>query len=187
MHIDVAGNYASRFYKFAMTDVFRLQSSLQAFSVAEAAAVDAKVSGLLAHESGRDEAAAVRLLDAFSEHQAATILSGWNSLLGLLITKYHDGYRAESLAEPTISMHKFFYPRWWLEAAGYFRNAPNTGPDVIMFEPQHTPHPPRHGASLLWVLTLVLTAALCAGVGYSLGKRVPTASRQAEHAAYTQL
>ena len=30
-------------------------------------------------------------------------------------------------------MHKLFYPKYWLDATGYFNNKPNTGSNVLMF------------------------------------------------------
>lgn len=175
-----AGNYASRFYKFAMQDVFAVQSSLQSYSVQKAKEVEAKITELLAnsraHAMSVDTTASLRrsavaMLDAFSENQADTIVNAWNELLPLLITKYHDGYRAESLDKPTISMHKFFYPRWWLEAAGFFNNKPNLGPEIIMFQP-HDKSSVRTTFLPLSLLVTLLLVALGAGyIGYFIGSK----------------
>lgn len=96
------GNYASRFFKFAMQDVFKLQSDLQ----------DACVRGVheleerLKDTSGMSHEQLSASLDEFSENIADTVVKAWAALLPRLITKYHDGYRAEDLDAPTISMHK---------------------------------------------------------------------------------
>jgi hypothetical protein len=51
------------------------------------------------------------MVTAVTNKQAAKILLGWTNFLPKLITKYHDGYIAQNLDAPTISMHKLFYPK----------------------------------------------------------------------------
>ena len=90
------------------------------------------------------------MVTAVSNKQAAKILLGWTNFLPQLITKYHDGYIAQNLDAPTITMHKLFYPKGkiilflililtlikeWLDATGFWNNKINRGEDVIMFQP----------------------------------------------------
>lgn len=37
--------------------------------------------------------------------------------------------------QPLITMKRFFYPKWWLEATGYFEHKGVFGPDTILFAP----------------------------------------------------
>jgi hypothetical protein len=155
-------NYASRFYKFAFVDVREVQENLQALSVQKAAEVEAFVGSL------QDPSQAAAALDDFSEEQAKAVVSAWADLLPQLITKFHDGYRAEDLAEPTISMHKFFYPKWFLDASGFWNNKPNVGPDVIMFQPT-----PNSGVITHHTAFVVagLSAGIAAVLGFAIGRR----------------
>lgn len=178
-----AGNYASRFYKFAMVDVWAVQSQLQAYSVAKSRELEDKVVELLstvAPESQRalSEApgsppssgpalvlhAARSLVDVFAEEQARSIARAWRELLPALITRFHDGYRAEALDQPAIAMHKLFYPLDWLQATGFFNNKPNEGPGIILMQPLAQR---GAGSGLLLALAVVLASA---ALGFALGR-----------------
>jgi hypothetical protein len=43
-------------------------------------------------------------------------------------------------------MKKLFYPKWWLDITGYWKNKPNIGPGVILFDP--SPSLPSDSESL---------------------------------------
>lgn len=75
------------------------------------------------------------MITSVASKQASKILFGWNCMLPKLITKYHDGYIAQNLDMPTISMHKLFYPKEWLDATGFWNATINRGDNVIMFQP----------------------------------------------------
>jgi len=156
-----AGNYAARFYKFAMTDVTALQQQIQGATIEAVRGLERAAKDTLLSSAGADGAAAVSAaLTAFSDEQALSITALWRELLGQLITKYHDGYRAEGLDKPSISMHKLFYPKWWLEATGYFDNKITAGPGVLMFAPS-----PLSGiGSTFLAATVTGCAALFLGV-----------------------
>lgn len=59
-------------------------------------------------------------------------------------------------------MQKLFYPKWWLDAVGYFTNPPNKGPDVILFSPnpQGTPSDAKVQAPTSTIQIVVVTAAI---------------------------
>ena len=67
--------------------------------------------------------------------QALSIVKKWAELLPKLITKYHDGYRAENLYGEDINMKKLFYSKDWLDVSGYWDSPINSGDDVILFGP----------------------------------------------------
>ena len=137
------GNYAARFYKFAMQDVFALQKSLFADSLAAVADAETKAKAMISSTTFTGPTGSLALalpgvtalLTEVSNLQAAKVLLAWRDMLPKLITKYHDGYRAEGLTTPAIEMQKLFYPKWWLEATGYFDSKITTGPGVILFNP----------------------------------------------------
>eukprot|EP00981_Chlorochromonas_danica_P008430 scaffold2193_cov179-Ochromonas_danica.AAC.9 len=124
-----AGNYAARFYRFAMEDVQAVQNSLHQSCKDLIQRVENEVL------AGATGAGAVALLTEATDKAANTIVSAWRDLLPQLITKYHDGYVAQTLDAPHITMKKLFYPLWWLQMTGYFENHVNSGPDVILFSP----------------------------------------------------
>ena len=64
---------------------------------------------------------------------ASLVMITWRRLFEQIITKYHDGYIAENLDTPTIRMRKLFYPKYWLDATGYWDSKSNSGPGVILF------------------------------------------------------
>lgn len=128
---------AARFYKYAMRDVQALQSSLMESHLAAKASLEGHVLSLLAADpySPESNGAVVNLLTAFTNQQANAVVTAWKSLLPHLITKYHDGYIATKLDTSSLQMKKMFYPKWWLDLTGFWKNAAVKGPDVIMFQP----------------------------------------------------
>jgi len=129
-----AGNYAARFYKYAMQDIFALQSSLMNEHIQAMETMESSILTTLKANQD-DNASIVTLLTSFTHEQGNKIVTAWKDLLPQLITKYHDGYTAEALTSPAIHMKKLFYSQDWLQATGYFKNPPTQGQDVIMFQP----------------------------------------------------
>lgn len=122
-----AGNYASRFYRFAIRDINALQSRLFESSMSIVQRVEAEI------RAGTTGKAAAKLLTAATDKAAEEISTSWRDLLPQLIGKYHDGYETTETTSPHVVMKKLFYPSWWLRMTGYFNNPINQGPDVIMF------------------------------------------------------
>ena len=84
-----AGNYAARFYKFAMTDVTAMQAKLQQESFAAVAAVEEVALKVLATASYNAATAHVsELLTKATNEEANKIVGAWRDLLPRLITKY---------------------------------------------------------------------------------------------------
>lgn len=83
-----AGNYAARFYRFAMTDVAAVQMKLQEDSFAAVAAVEKIALEVLSTASYNSAKATVtELLTKTTNDQANTIVAAWRDLLPALITK----------------------------------------------------------------------------------------------------
>jgi len=154
-----AGNYASRFYKYAIQDIQALQSELTRQAEVACAAVEETAGSAT-------RADAVAMLDSVVKEQAAAVVSGWRDLLPKLITKYHDGYIAKNLEGEDINMQKLFYPKWWLEATGYFADKPEKGPDTIMFASNPlTAEPPTTTSFATVLLTAFVSSALTVALG----------------------
>ena len=84
-----AGNYAARFYRFAMTDVTALQAKLQQESFAAVAAVEEVALRILSTASYNVATARVgELLTKATNEEANKIVGAWRDLLPHLITKY---------------------------------------------------------------------------------------------------
>jgi hypothetical protein len=49
--------------------------------------------------------------------------------------RYHDGMMAMDRDKPLITMKRFFYPKWYLQATGYFNHPGTFGENVILFQP----------------------------------------------------
>lgn len=56
-----------------------------------------------------------------------------------VLFRYHDGMIATNRDQPQIMMKRLFYPKWWLQATGYFNQHGNFGPGVILFAPNPNP------------------------------------------------
>mmetsp|Transcript_4731 Transcript_4731/g.6492 ORF Transcript_4731/g.6492 Transcript_4731/m.6492 type:complete len:670 (+) Transcript_4731:1-2010(+) len=157
-----AGNYAARCYKYAMKEVQALQVQLMASSVSALASTESRVLSLLQEDpySPASNEAVIRLLTQFTNKQATEIVSAWRGLLPQLITKFHDGYIAEHLDTPSLVMKRLFYPKWWLDLTGYWKNAAVIGPDVILFDsnPAGSEATYSYGAMCTAVLVTAMTS-----------------------------
>jgi len=143
------GNYAARFYKYAMQDVVKTIDALEDLAFASAAAAEENALRLMKSD---DVADAMNILTDCTNSLVGAVQAGWKSLLPELITKYHDGYHAQNLDQASITMTKLFYPEAWLKAVGYFNMHPNVEPGMIWFAPT----PPTH-ATVAWnVLVLAI-------------------------------
>lgn len=85
----------------------------------------------------------------------------------ILTIRYHDGYRAENLGGAEISMKKLFYPKWWLDLTGYFKNTITSGPGVILFAPRGGSG--SSGGGDASVAALLVTAVVSGSLALVLG------------------
>jgi hypothetical protein len=185
-----AGNYASRWYKHAMVVVKQLQDELESAYVREVQEMDtaaAKVLNDCETTEGCDMAAAekqvVTMLTQFTHDKGAHTVESWRNLLPRLITQFHDGAHAQDLDKKEIKMTKMFYPKWWLDAVGYWDLGPNRDPHAIMFAPAPGANPAAAEGELVYTrasyLSGVIGAALFASalsvtLGFVLAKRMLT-------------
>ena len=119
-----------------------------------------------------------------ADHQVRAISQCMSFWVDDLLCRYHDGYRALDLDQPDINMQTFFYPKYWLDATGYWNNKPNTGPGVILFDSDPAP------SSVAVMGTIVLTALASSLVTLFLGAywvRYQTKNRRFQNNEYISI
>ena len=164
------GNYAGRFYKFSMQEVKATQDRVHAQLVQDAAVFEKEVQDLLA--AGGDKAKkVVQALTDFTNAKGEYIMDEWRSLLPRLITTYHDGMIAMNRDQPMIMMKRLFFPKWWLQATGYFEHHGTFGPDTILFAPSPTATGTSFGYSGALLATALASSAVTAMVTLYLLRR----------------
>ena len=193
-------NYGSRFYKYAIPDIKDMQSILDHQLIDAVEEFESNVEALMkdvgeehavkegststsnansiSHEvaklvsEGEKDTVTV-MMDAFCAEQVSKVSKAWRDLLPQLITKFHDGYIAETLTGPAITMTKIFYPKWWLQVSGYFdpANAPNPdGPNTILFDSRDEALRKYDSSGGYYTMGALLMSVLTAlVVGYTLG------------------
>ena len=115
----------------------------------------------------------VSLLTAFTTSEGEHISNSWRDLFPVLLTTYRDGYVMKNLDQPTIAFDRMFYPRWWLEAVGYFKIAGNR--DGILFSDNPSAGSGSGYVSAATLVSSLLSCALLCGlafgyVGFRMGK-----------------
>lgn len=160
------GNYAGRFYRYAMVDVRAVIARVHEQLVQDTASFEKTLLRQLAASQGTS-AELVKALTDFTNTKSELIQTEWRALLPHLITKFHDGMIATGLDQPSIVMRKLFYPKWWLEATGYFLHKGNFGPGVILFEP--TPETITSSSSALSYTASIVLVAVCSSLVTVLG------------------
>jgi hypothetical protein len=147
------GNWAGRFYSYAMADVIEVQKELEGSHISSAKSIDVSALRLLEKYHGSSEGVRYvkQLLTDFTHRKGSETVKSYQELWPRLVTKYHDGYVAVDTDSATLNMYSMFYPKWyvyemrmisiisgcgnyvvllyrWLEAVGFF-----SGP--IVFKP----------------------------------------------------
>ena len=87
--------------------------------------------------------------------------------------------------QPQIFMKRLFYPKWWLQATGYFEHHGNFGPGVILFEP--TPTVVDGSASSVSYPAAVVLTAVLSSIVTMLATMYYIKSREAKRYEYTPI
>jgi len=156
------GNWAARFFKFAIHDVREVQQSVegQIYSQrkeVEDKAVEAAKDGKMKEAEG--------VLSDYSASAADLIVSSYSELFETLIARYHDGYKLDDSGNKVV-MNKLFYPRWWLKVSGFFHFALPAATTQSSSSNGTT-----SGENSVGLLSHVLVALLFLGTGVYLGRR----------------
>ena len=101
-----AGNWASRFYKFAMQDVYALQKRIEQDTAAAVSVMENTVMqmGVNNRNNIGNSKAAIDMITQFTETQGNMIVRSWRDLLPQLITNYHDGYHVMDKDLPKVRL-----------------------------------------------------------------------------------
>lgn len=187
-----AGNWANRWYIHTIGTIQSLQNQLESGYDRELENTDSLA--IEVYESCKKDPtcnvessnkAVIDLLTSFTFAKGQQTVDAWRELLPKLITQFHDGYNAQNLNGAEISMKKLFYPKWWLDAVGYFENGPNRDPKAIMFAPRNDPSSTlasTESASLYtsgFIATVLMASIFSVIAGFILGRR--TQGHRAEY------
>eukprot|EP00931_Biecheleriopsis_adriatica_P056548 TRINITY_DN33506_c0_g1_i1.p1 TRINITY_DN33506_c0_g1~~TRINITY_DN33506_c0_g1_i1.p1 ORF type:complete len:641 (+),score=85.74 TRINITY_DN33506_c0_g1_i1:64-1986(+) len=144
----VVGNWADRFYRFAITDVKSLQSSREDAMYAAQPKLEHQAAALL--KAGNSTGAA-SMLEEYSKKESDEEVAAWGKLFRKLVVKYKDGQIVDD-SEPQYALKptKLFYPRYWLEFVGFWK-----AQSTLLAEPSAT-------SSFLVSLTSYAAVALVA-------------------------
>jgi hypothetical protein len=114
----------------------------------------------------------VELLTTFCTTEGDAVSAAWRDLLPRVITTYRDGMIIGDTDKAVFTIQKMFYPRWWLEAVGYFNNKGNT--NGILF----AVNPTRYSYTSSLPFQLMLIGSLCGVLGFLIGRRSTQISRK---------
>ncbi|GLE03835.1 hypothetical protein PINS_up012746 [Pythium insidiosum] len=115
----LVGNWAARFFRVAHPVVSATQRQLEL--VAEQLVADIREQA--AEMKARDGDAAMReFLTEQSQLFARESVSSMWQLFEMLVTVFHDGYEMTGFDTGVLHAKSLFYPKWWLELVGFFRD-----------------------------------------------------------------
>ena len=181
------GNWANRFYKFAQPVIKEVHDGLEEEYITASQLLETTALDLLTVckkentcEENQVDAKIVDMLTQFTLTRGQQTTDTYRELFPKLMTQFHDGYSVLDLDKRDIKATKMFYPKWWLEATGYFKNAPNDIDGAIMFASDpavlgedtvvtHYASAAEYYAGILSSGLFVGMVAL--GVGFAAGKR----------------
>mmetsp|Transcript_27697 Transcript_27697/g.30243 ORF Transcript_27697/g.30243 Transcript_27697/m.30243 type:complete len:693 (-) Transcript_27697:307-2385(-) len=129
----VVGNYAGRFYMFAMESVRDLQHRLESELIPAADALEASLTTTTTTPVAEKKEEIVNALTTFTVEKGDYVSNEWKNLFPVLLTTYRDGYIVGGQDKETIEIKRFFYPRWWLQTVGFFDHPGNK--EGILFAP----------------------------------------------------
>jgi hypothetical protein len=175
-------NYAARFYHFTIQTIRETQLEMHRKFLSDIETIESS-------STSGDEGGLVDQLTEFTVAQGDYAQQRWKELFFHLIVSFRDGYVITGQDTPSVTLTNsasppsshpllpsphlplsslsVFYPRWWLEAAGYFETSPNHDPNAILFAP--SPSQETNPLTAVALLPLALTALVCLSVGYLVG------------------
>lgn len=177
------GNWASRFYRFATPVVKEVQDNLEEEYITQSHLIEQTAMDLLALckkanncEENKVHEKVEEMLTQFTSTRGQQTVDAYRDLFPKLMTQFHDGYTALQLDKRDIKMTKMFYPKWWLEATGFFKNAPNDIDGAIMYASDPSIEVDTRYATSSEYYAGVLFSGLVVGmitlgVGFLAGKR----------------
>jgi hypothetical protein len=134
----------------------------------------------------------VQLLTDFTVEAGDYTSRQWKDLFPNILATYRDGYivtnrdkpqvqiTASTLLPPSslhpplltslLSLALVFYPRWWLEAVGYFTHPPNRDPKAILFSPNPSEVTSATTSIATTLLACLMTATVFSAFGYQYAK-----------------
>ena len=119
------------------------------------------------------------ILTLFTITQGDEVSLAWKDLLPDLITTYRDGMVITDTDKAVFNIQKMFYPRWWLQAVGYFNSKGNAAGILFSPNPRSSSYFPFFSSfssffsnSENFMYILIISVFLSLFFGYSLGHSV---------------
>lgn len=195
----VVGNYASRFYKYTLPEIQKLQkrlleSALNDTRLAEQACLDILETFMEVEETETStststvgtsnqavvynkvasDSAAKRMTKVVDILTKVTNKVGHDTLEGWqsffpYLVTHYHDGMIADTSKPDIAMKKLFYPLWWLKAVGWFENKRQVGPNTLLFNGN-----PFQSSQTASIGTVVLTAIVCSTLSMFLGAYLAT-------------
>lgn len=163
------GNYASRFYRYAIQPIRALQHEIEDHLKVQTDALEARLLPLLKNPSAHSMDKVVGELTRFTVDSGEAITAKWRDLFPHMLTTYRDGYVIGGQQNLTVEINRMFYPRWWLETTGFFTHPPNR--EGILFAPNTAILPAQQSNTN--GLAMLLVAVVCFVLGVMLGRTGP--------------
>ena len=122
------GNYAAQWFTFAIEDVKKKQAKFEDAWFKEQDNVEDLADSITGYGG---DVAGIGFLTDWCNGEAKSVLAAWWDFLDVLMAKYRDGYMMDNVHTETLAPTKLFYPRWWLEATGFWGHPGATAADAI--------------------------------------------------------
>ena len=123
------------------------------------------------------------LLSDFTSSRGQLINRKWKDLFLFLVPSFRDGYHVTGLEQESVTPTSMFYPKWWLEATGYFTDTfRNDMPGHFVFGAN-----PLTGQSSTFSIQLLLGALLIFTAGWASAKYSRAGVLGSNREQYTEL
>lgn len=122
-HHAVIGNYMERAFQPIVNYLRPIQTSMEQKTWLAEEELETRAASLI--QQGQS-AEAYDLLDRYATEHCNAEMAAMKEAFAVIVTRFRDGYdfTPEALSKPDLNPNKLFYPKWWLEAVGFFNNPP---------------------------------------------------------------
>jgi len=126
-------NYGKHVYLPAKKFVHKYQDKIELGAAKEMQRLEREIDGM------NDEKAR-KVLTRYTVAQGESTVAAMNDLFDTIVTYIHDGGFLHNQSAPDIRLFHIFYPRYWLDAAGYFEPPKNNPlPASLHMKPPTSP------------------------------------------------
>mmetsp|Transcript_9317 Transcript_9317/g.14032 ORF Transcript_9317/g.14032 Transcript_9317/m.14032 type:complete len:668 (+) Transcript_9317:81-2084(+) len=171
----VVGNYVARYYHFAIESVRELQQKVHGKLSADLVDMETRLlHELKGNSTEGTKLSVVDTLTQFTIGAGDYASNAWKELFPYLLATYRDGYVVTNKEQSaSVKLTAMFYPRWWLEAVGYFEHPGNSDPAAILFTPNpYAIHTSTNSVTFTTLLmSVTFSAFIFSAAGFAIAKR----------------